>query len=174
VPQLALAAGPGVVAGGPAGPRAKTIGCGSQSEASFPGAYSDPAGVRVGPLVFVSGRNGRDSTPDQIAHVHGAKSPALLRPGHTAVVSVDPVARSYARLAYSSQDRARFRRLPHTMRLVACSGRRARSHVGGHRVTFWSGFFVVRDAPACVPLTITIDGGRPRHRTLALARPSCD
>jgi hypothetical protein len=153
---------------------AKTIGCGHQSIAGFPHAFSNPDNLRIGPLAFVDALRGRADTPEGIARAHGVKSPAVLRPGHTAVVSVDRADRSFARLEYSSSDRGRFRRLPHTVRFESCSRSRAGSNVDGAPVTFWSGFFVLRHAPACVGLTVSMDDRRPVHRTLAFARPSCE
>jgi hypothetical protein len=46
------------------------------------------------------------------------------------------------------------------------------SDVDGHPVTFWSGFVVIRKA-TCLPLTIRVDRGRPRHRALPVAGGEC-
>ena len=168
---VAAAGGATATARRPAG--TAMVGCARQSSAGFPHAFSDPHNLRLGPLAFVGAHNGRTDTAEQIARTHGRKSPALLRPGHSAVVSIDRADRSFARLEYSSADRTHFGRLPHTIRFVACRRSRAESEVDGARVTFWSGFFALRRAPACVGLTVTIDGHPALHLTLAFARPSC-
>jgi hypothetical protein len=151
----------------------ETVGCAQQSKASFPHAFSSPASVVVGPLAFVGLRDMRNTTPANIARFHGWKSPALVRPGHTVTVSVDRQARSFARLRYSHVAQRPFARLPHTVRFVGCDSRRAMSQVDGRPVTFYSGFFQLRGAPACVPVTIRADGGAARHRRLSVAGGAC-
>jgi hypothetical protein len=45
--------------------------------------------------------------------------------------------------------------------------------VDGSPVTFFSGFFELRRAPACVPVTITVDRRGPRHLRLPVAHGAC-
>jgi hypothetical protein len=161
----------GARAAAPAGVEA--IGCGSQSEASFVHAFASPSSVVVGPLAFVALRDMRDVTSENIAAHGGFKSPALVRPGHRVTISIDPPARSFARLRYSHHGQRPFARLPHTLRLVACDRARAGSDVDGSPVTFFSGFFALRRAPACVPVTIRVDRGAPRHLRLSVAHGAC-
>jgi hypothetical protein len=59
------------------------------------------------------------------------------------------------------------------VRLVACDAAHADSMVDGRPVTFFSGFFELRRAPACVPVTIKVDGGPARHRRLSVAHGAC-
>jgi hypothetical protein len=151
----------------------EAIGCGSQSQASFLHAFTSPTNVVVGPLAFVALRDMRTVTSQNIVAHGGFKSPALVRPGHRVTVSIDPSARSFARLRYSHHGERPFARLPHTIRLVACDRARAGSDVDGRPVTFFSGFFELRRAPTCVPLTITVDRQPPRHLRLPVAHGAC-
>jgi len=104
------------------------------------------------------------------------KSPALVRPGHTVTVSIDRPARSHARLAYlhvRGREPADLGAFPHTVRFKSCGKRRAQSDVGGHPVTFWPGFVLIRKAPACLPLTIRVGRRRPRHRAVPVGGGEC-
>lgn len=153
----------------------QTVTCDSQSEASFPNAFSGPEHLVVGPLAFWHLREIEDATVANLRQHDGWKSPALVRPGHTVTVSVDRSTRSYARLSYGhvpGRDPSDLRTLPHTVRFKSCGRRRALSDVDGHPVTFWSGFVVIRKA-ACLPLTIQVDRRRPRHRALPVAGAEC-
>jgi hypothetical protein len=151
----------------------ETVGCAQQSGASFPRAFSSPTSVVVGPLAFVGLRDMRNATPANIDRFDGWKSPALVRPGHTVTVIIDRQARSFARLRYSHVAPRPFARLAHTVRFVGCDSRRAMSRVDGRPVTFYSGFFQLRRAPACVPVTIRVDGLAARHRRLSVAGGAC-
>src|SRR4051812_36265853 len=151
-----------------------STGCRQQSTAGFPHAFTEPRSLVVGPLVFRFAL--KDLPANDIAQVGGFKSPALLRPGHTARVSISRASRSTARLAYgTTEDRteAELKRFPHTILFTSCSHRRATSHVDGKRVTFWSGFFVLKPHPACIGVDISIDGRRARHRTIPVAGGTC-
>jgi hypothetical protein len=153
----------------------ETATCDSQSEASFPQAFSGPEHLVVGPLAFWHLREIEDATVVNLREHDGWKSPALVRPGHTVTVSVGRSARSYARLQYvhvPGRDPSDLQAFPHTVRFKSCSRRRAQSDVDGHPVTFWSGFVVIRKA-ACLPLTIRVDRRRPRHRVLSVADAEC-
>jgi hypothetical protein len=165
---LATSAAPAVAA-----PGTEAVGCRSQSSAGFPRAFAARSSLVVGPLAFVGLHDMREATPENIARFDGWKSPALVRPGHTVTVSIDRTARSFARLRYSHHGERPFARLPHTVRFVACDATHAGSMVDGRPVTFWSGFFVLRRAPACVPVTIRVDGGAPRRRRLSVAHDAC-
>ena len=149
------------------------VGCSIQSFGGF--QQADAEDLVAGPLAFVGAFGARDSTPGAVEYIGGFKSPALLRPGHVARVSIDRASRSNVRLDYSfthEPDDA-LRTFPHTVVFHACPRRRAGSRANGRRVTFWSGFYLVRDAPTCVHVTIRIDGGRARHRQIPVAQPSC-
>ena len=103
------------------------------------------------------------------------KSPAIVRAGHTVTVSIDRPARDFVRISHGQfrRDGSGPRVKAHTIRFESCSRRRARSTVDGRPVTFWSGFFVIKRTPACLPLTITVDGGRPRRYRLPIGSVDC-
>lgn len=150
----------------PAQPATAT--CRNQSGAEFPGAFTDPDNVVVGPLAFVGLRGAATTTPNNLKRFGGYKSPLLVRAGRTATISIDPAARSFVRLNHGGF-RGPFRRLPHTIRAAACPERQALSDVDGRPVTFWSGFFVVT-RPGCVPVTITVRRRAPVTQTIGFAR----
>jgi hypothetical protein len=151
----------------------KTDTCRSQSGASFPHVFRDSRSVVVGPFAFAGLRDAANASPDNITYHDGWKSPAVLRIKHRALVTIDKDARSYARLNYTHSD-APFRRLPHTVRYVACKdASQALSDSDGKPVTFWSGFFVVNKVPACVGRAIKVDRRRARHFTIAIGRGGC-
>ena len=164
----------GATAGG-APPRkgVKTATCRQQAGAAFPHAFTNQDNVIVGPFAFSGLRRASKENPDAINFHGGWKSPALLRVRHRAVVTIDKGARSYARLNYTHSARG-FRSQPHTTRFIACaSGQEAISNADGKPITFWSGSFVLKQAPACVGIKIKVDRGHPRHRTIAIGQASC-
>jgi hypothetical protein len=154
----------------------ETARCANQSEASFPGAFDPAENVVVGPLSFWRLKAIHETTMDDIRRFGGVKSPALVRPGHTVKVTIDRPARSFARLAYvhvRGRDGDDFAAYPHTVRFKACNRDRAESDVDGRPVTFWSGFFLLRKSPACLPLTIRVDRRAARHRELSVGGGEC-
>lgn len=169
----ALAAAAVAVAAVSSSAGVEAIGCRSQSLAGFPHAFTARSSVVVGPLTFVGLRTMGEATAESIGRQGGYKSPALIRPGHRVTVSIDSAARSYARLRYLHHAERPFSRLPHTVRFVACDRSRAGSEVDGRPVTFFSGFFALRRAPACVPVSIRVDGGAARHLRLPVAHGRC-
>jgi hypothetical protein len=149
--------------------------CAEQSGASFPNAFGRPDNLVVGPVAFSALRRGtRNTTRQDLILFGGVKSPAILRPGHTVTVSVDRSARSFARVSHAQFGRSGFRAYAHTVRFESCSRRRSQSTVDGRPVTFWSGFFLLRKVPACLPLTITVDRQAPRHRSLPVGGGKCE
>jgi hypothetical protein len=151
----------------------KTATCRIQSGASFPHLFTDPHSLIVGPFAFADLRDAANASSDNITYHDGWKSPAVLRIKHRAVVTIDKDSRSNARLDYTHSD-APFRRLPHTMRYIACTrASEALSDADGKPVAFWSGFFVVNKAPACVGFKVKVDRRRARHFTVAIGRGGC-
>jgi hypothetical protein len=153
--------------------------CSSRSEALFPGAFSDPENLVVGPLVLVGGAYTPAST---VYEFGGNKFPLLVTAGHTVTVRIGRGARR-AGLAYGPLPQGRETRLRDTYRSVtfaACRpGKRSRrysisgpsgSYADRTNVTFWSGFVLTR-TPACVPLEIYVDGATaPIYAGLSLGR----
>jgi len=150
-----------------------TATCAHQSGAEF---SAGPDDLVVGPMRFVGLRDIEDVDAANLVQHGGWKSPAVLRAGHVATVSVDRSARSTVRLDYRHAVDDTFAALPHTVRFVACSRGRSASTLDGKPVTFWSGFFRTRSktpVPGCLPLTFRIDDGPARHRRLPVAGGSC-
>jgi hypothetical protein len=153
--------------------------CSTRSEALFPGAFTDPRNLVVGPLVLVGG----SYTPASTVHEYGGnKFPLLVKAGHTVTVRLGRGARG-AGLAYGPLPEGRQTRLGDTYRSVtfaACRpGKASRSYSANGpsgsyadavNVTFWSGFVLSR-TPACVPLAFYVDGAaRPIRAGLQLGR----
>ena len=152
--------------------------CSTRSEADFPGAFTSPDNLVVGPLVLVGGAY---TDPDTVGEFGGDKFPLLVKAGHTVTVRLAGHARS-AGLAYGPlpQGETRLRDTYRSVTFVACRpGRASRrydpdgpsgSDADGVAVTFWSGFVMTR-APACLPLDVYVDGATtPRRVGLALGR----
>ena len=143
--------------------------CSTRSEASFPGAFTEPANVVVGPLALM----GAGYTPPEVVREYGGnKFPALVRAGDRVTVELSRATRRVAGLGYGP--------LPEGVELtprdghrvvtfVACRrGRRSGSDADGAPVTFWSGFVLTR-SPRCVPIRVWVDGERsPRRTTLRM------
>jgi hypothetical protein len=199
---VAVAAVVLVASGGPSGPRtrrAATAGtasatpasspaagrasaradCSGRSEADFPGAFTSPRNLVVGPLVLIGGAYTPAST---VREVGGQKFPLLVKGGHTVTVRLAGHGRRVAGLAYGPlpEGETKLRDTYGSVTFVACrpgrpsphhrAGGPSRSSADGVQVTFWSGFVLTR-APACVPLDIYVDGASsPRRVGLALGR----
>ncbi len=155
------------------------VGCAEQSGARFPAAYTTPGNLVVGPLAIIGGVGAGALTPNEINRYGRGwwKMPVLVRAGHKVTITIRPSGRRDARLAYTHPAdgrRATIRNTPYDeMTFTACSGRRSQSSADGRPVTFWSGGFVYRKLPVCIPLKIAIDGRAPVQRSLSLADPGC-
>src|SRR5918995_6993503 len=94
-------------------PKGVVENCSTRSMADFPGAYSDPHNVVVGPLVLV----GAAHTPARTVRTHGGnKFPLLVRAGHRVTVALSPETRRVAGLGYGP--------LPQGVDLAPSDGRR--------------------------------------------------
>jgi hypothetical protein len=153
--------------------------CSTRSEAQFPGAFSDPRNLVVGPLVLVGGAY---TDPSTVREFGGNKFPLLVAAGHTATVRIVRPAPTLAGLAYGPlpQGQTRLRDTHRTVTFVACRPGRASgryspdgpsgSYADAAAVTFWSGFVATR-APACIALDVYLDDERsPRRIGLSLGR----
>jgi hypothetical protein len=132
--------------------------CSSRSEASFPGAFQDPANAVVGPFVLVGGA--RPTPAAVVASFGGQKHPILVRAGQTVTVRVPPGARDHVSLGYGSlpQGEVGYPDGHPAVTFVACQPESSGSTAGrGEPVTFWSGFVFARK-PSCAPLDIQVDG----------------
>ena len=141
--------------------------CSQQSTADFPGAFSDPANLVVGPFAWLGARRGR---------IDGAykgryrwKQPVLVQPGHRVTLRVAMRAAGLAGLVYAGVGGDwDFARTVRVMSFHSCSQDKASSHSSGQAVTFWSGGIVLTRSPACVPVMIRIDRGPVQRRTVAM------
>jgi hypothetical protein len=143
-------------------------GCSKQSEANFPGAFTNAGNVVVGPLVLIGATYTDRAT---VREFGGNKFPLLVRPRHTVTIAVAPKARRFARLAYGPlpSGKPKLRDAYTSETFIACRRSRARSRADGKKVTFWSGSVLSRRA-ACLPLDVTIDDAAARRIKLALGK----
>jgi hypothetical protein len=144
-------------------PRGVVEDCSTRSQASFPGAFSDPDNVVVGPLVLV----GAAATPaSTVREFGGNKFPALVKAGHRVTLALSRRIRRIVGLGYGP--------LPQGVELSPRDGHRVVTFIacqpGRAPVTFWSGFVLTR-RPACIPLEIYVDGAdAPLRAGLPLGR----
>ena len=141
--------------------------CSSRSEASFPGAFHDPANAVVGPFVLVGGA--LPTSAAVVASHGGQKHPVLVRAGETVTVRVPPGAREHVSLGYGTlpQGEVGYPDGHPAVTFVACPPDSSGSTAGlGEPVTFWSGFVFARK-PSCAPLDIQV-GGEARRIEIPL------
>jgi hypothetical protein len=146
------------------------VDCSTRSGATFPGAFTDPRNLVVGPLVLIGGAYTPAST---VREFGGNKFPLLVVAGHTVTVRLPRRGRSVAGLAYGllPEGETTLRDTYQTVTFVACRpGRPSGSYTDGVSVTFWSGFVLASD-PSCVPLDVYVDDEpSPRRVGLSLGR----
>jgi hypothetical protein len=147
-------------------PRGVVENCATQSNATFPGAFTSRQNLVVGPLsltgaggmaAFVWGPNGKEG---------GNKFGLLVRQGHRVTLELSRRSRRGAGLAYGPlpQGEVHLRDAHRVVTSIACK-RDSGSTADGLPVTFWSGFVLAR-SPRCVPLLVWIDGGRAPRRAV--------
>ncbi len=153
--------------------------CSTRSEANFPGAFTSPRNLVVGPLVLIGGAHTDART---VREFGGNKFPLLVKAGHTVTVRLARPGARVAGLAYGPlpQGETKLRDTHQSVTFVACRpGRASRryrpngpsgSHADGAAITFWSGFVLTR-APSCIPLDIYVDDApSPQRVGLPLGR----
>jgi hypothetical protein len=142
--------------------------CSTRSESSFPGAFTDPRNVVVGPLVLIGAAYTPAST---VRKFGGNKFPLLVKAGHTVTVRLPRGARRVAGLAYGPLPQGREvrpRDAHQAVTFVACRpGGPSGTSADGTAVTFWSGGVAAR-APACVALELYVDR-EPSPRRVGLS-----
>jgi hypothetical protein len=143
----------------------RAVGCARQSGASFPGAFSDPRNLNVGPMTIVGGAEAaRAASAPVIRELGWWKAPLLLREGAKVVVSVAWQHRRLARVGWSTGAEGR------SLRLEAC-GTGSDSDVDGTPVTFWSGGFALARVPACVALDVWVGLENARRLRVPFGSP---
>jgi hypothetical protein len=155
-------------------PKGVVENCSTRSMADFPGAFSNPQNVVVGPLVLV----GAAHTPASTVREHGGnKFPLLVRAGHRVTVALSRKTRRVAGLGYGPLPKGVELAPSDGHRVVtfkACRrGKNSGSNADGRPVTFWSGF-VLTSSPRCVPLEVWAnDEPSPRHVSLRMGVRRC-
>lgn len=153
-------------------PRGVVEDCSTASFADFPGAFTNPRNLVVGPLVMIGARG----NAEWASVFHGNKFPLLVRNGHRVTVELSARTRRFAGLAYGPlpQGETHLRDTHRVVRFIACPANRdSGSEADGEAVTFWSGGIVSR-APRCVPLRIWIDAEpSPRRAVIPLGVQRC-
>jgi hypothetical protein len=157
-------------------PRGVVEDCSTRSSASFPGAFSNPRNLVVGPLAFI----GAGGTPSVVSNSTGTevfqKFPLLVRRGHRVTVELSPSTRRGAGLAYGPlpQGETYLRDTHRVVTFIACRhGQRSGSSADGRPVTFWSGSVLAR-SPRCVRLLVWVDAERsPRRAVIRLGVTNC-
>lgn len=142
-----------------------TVGCGNRSMARFPGGFTDPRNLVVGPLALQGA--GERTPPNVVREFGGTKLPLLVKAGHAVIVRIAGGARKIAGLAYGG-------RRSDAITFVACRpDQRSGSSADGEPVTFWSGFVVLR-RPACVPFQVHVDDDPvPRRAMIDMGGRGC-
>lgn len=150
--------------------------CSTRSSASFPGAFTKPRNLIVGPLAFI----GAGGTPSVVSNSTGTevfqKFPLLVRNGHRVTVELSPSTRRGAGLAYGPlpEGETYLRDTHRVVTFIACRhGQRSGSSADGRPVTFWSGSVLAR-LPRCVRLLVWVDAERsPRRAVIRLGVHNC-
>jgi hypothetical protein len=156
-----------------------TVGCAMRSMANFPGGFTSPRNLVVGPLALQGA--GEPTPPSVVREFGGNKFPLLVRAGHSVILRVTGEARKVAGFAYAGlgrrplpQGEVRLRNTADEMRFAACrSDQSSGSRADGEPVTFWSGG-VIAARPVCVPLEVYVDGDPSPRRAAIELGASCD
>jgi len=162
----------GMIEDEPAAPRRvaekpHVAGCGHQSIATFPGAFTSAENLVVGPLALIGA--GEPTTPATVREFGGNKFPAVVRAGHTVTVEVRGRRASlyYAKHGGGVLTETRVADGDGAVTFRSCGRRRAESDADGDPVTFWSGFVLVA-RPMCVRLTVRTGSDRARRAAIPL------
>jgi len=153
-------------------PRGVAENCSTRSEAAFPGAFTNPSNLVVGPLVLTGAR----SSPPFAPSFHGQKFPLLVKVGHRVTLALSTSTRKFAGLGYGPlpQGDVEVREAHRVVTFIACRrGEPSGSRADGEAVTFWSGG-VLSTGPRCIPISVWIDAAeRPRRIVIRLGVTRC-
>jgi hypothetical protein len=147
--------------------------CSTRSEANFPGAFSHPDNLVVGPMAMV----GAAFTDERTVREYGGnKFPLLVKNAHRVKIALSRRTRRFAGLAYGPlpEGEIRVRDANRVVKFVACRrGQDSGSTASGWPVTFWSGGIVVK-SPHCVPLRVWVDAEpAPRRAVVPMGLEDC-
>jgi hypothetical protein len=153
-------------------PRGAAETCATRSQAHFPGAFSNPRNLVVGPFVMIGAAQG----PAWVNSFGGNKFPLLVRNGHRVTLELPTRTRRFAGLAYGPlpQGETRLRDTHRVVSFVACgTGAPSGSTADGGAVTFWSGGVLSR-SPRCITLRVWVDSERsPRRAAIRFDGRGC-
>jgi hypothetical protein len=156
-------------------PRGVVVSCATQSGAGFPGAFTGPRNLVVGPLALV----GAGGTPHFVWDSTGKegfqKFPLLVRENHRVTVELSQRTRRGAGLAYGPlpQGEVHLRDTHRVVTFIACRSGQSSSIADGQPVTFWSGSVLAR-SPRCVLLLVWVDNQpSPRRAVIRLGARNC-
>jgi hypothetical protein len=171
---LAVPAWPSNAAQSRQRPRGVVENCATQSGADFPGGYTSPHNLVVGPLSLVGAGGTPQFVWDPTAQVGFEKFMVLVRQKHRVTIELTRRTRRGAGLAYGPlpEGETYLRDTHRVVTFVACRTGSV-STADGRPVTFWSGSVLAR-SPRCVPLRIWIDKRRtPRRAVIRLGVTTC-
>jgi hypothetical protein len=157
-------------------PRGAVENCATRSEASFPGAFTNPRNLVVGPLALMGAANSPSAVSNSTGTEVFQKFPLLVRNGHRVTVELSPRTRRAAGLAYGPlpQGETYLRDTHRVVTFIACRrDERSGSSADTRPVTFWSGSVLAR-SPRCVRLLVWVDAERsPRRAVIRLGVRRC-
>jgi hypothetical protein len=149
--------------------------CATQSGAEFPGAFTSPRNLVVGPLALVGAGGAPNFVWDSTGKEGFQKFPLLVRENHQVTVELSKRTRLGAGLAYGPlpQGEVHLRDTHRVVTFVACRSGQSSSSADGEPVTFWSGGVLAR-SPRCVPLLVWVDDHpSPRRAVIRLGVRNC-
>jgi len=157
-------------------PRGVVEDCSTRSKASFPGGFSNPRNLLVGPLVLIGAGGMPAFGLSSDRRDGGNKFPLLVRVGHRVTVELSRHTRKVAGLAYGPlpEGEVHLRAAHRVVTFIACRrGEHSGSSADGRPITFWSGGVVAR-SPRCVPLLVWVDDAlSPRRAVIRLGVSRC-
>jgi hypothetical protein len=148
--------------------------CATQSGAKFPGAFTSPRNLVVGPLSLVGAGGMPDLVWDSTGKEGFQKFHLLVRENYRVVVELSQRTRRGAGLAYGPlpHGEVHLRDTHRVVTFIACRSGQSSSSADGEPVTFWSGAVLAR-SPRCVPLLVWVDDQPSRRAVIRLGVRKC-
>ena len=156
-------------------PRGVVESCATQSGAKFPGAFTSPRNLVVGPLSLVGAGGSPNFVWDSSGKEGFQKFPLLVKQNHRVTLELSQRTRRGAGLAYGPLPRGEvhLRDTHRAVTFIACRSGKSLSSADGQPVTFWSGSVLAR-SPRCVPLLVWVDNQpSPRRVVISLGVRNC-
>jgi hypothetical protein len=156
-------------------PRGVVESCATQSGARFPGAFTSPRNLVVGPLALVGAGGAPNFVWDSTGLEGFQKFQLLVKENHRVTVELSQRTRRGAGLAYGPlpEGEVHLRDAHRVVTFIACRSGKSLSSADGQPVTFWSGAVLAR-SPRCVPLLVWVDNQpSPRRVVIRLGVRNC-